>query len=99
MRQQPQVRVGFEFLHIKPIRPAEDPPIEPPQVVARHIFAILGEFDARAAMRTRMPARDVALHRPPRKERQRSPAATTLAASRKLGGDGLGALGGSVSVR
>src|SRR6516164_4529561 len=47
----PQVGVGLELLHVKAIRPAEDTPVEPPQIVTGNIFAIFGEFDARSAMR------------------------------------------------
>jgi hypothetical protein len=57
-----QVRVGLELFHIVAVRTAEGPPVEPAQVIAGDILAVLGEFDARPAMRARVPARDVALH-------------------------------------
>ena len=65
-----QVGVGLELLDEESVRPAEGSPVEPPQVIAGHIFSILGELDARTAMRARVPARDVAQHRPPRQERK-----------------------------
>src|SRR5205085_1783622 len=54
----PQIGVGLELLHIKSIRPAVDPPVESPQIIAGDIFSILGKLDARPAMRARMPPGD-----------------------------------------
>ena len=65
-----QVGVGLELLDEEPVRPAVGPPVQPPQVVARHVLAILGELDARAAVRAGMPPRDAPLHRPPREQRK-----------------------------
>ncbi len=41
-----QVCVRLELLHIEPIAAAVRSPVEPPQVVARHVLAVLGELDA-----------------------------------------------------
>ena len=60
---QPEVRVGLVLLDVEPVGPAEGPPVEPPQVVAGHVLAVLGELHARAAVRARVPARHVADHR------------------------------------
>ena len=64
-----QIGVGLELLDVEPIRPAVGPPVEPPQIVARDVLAILGELDARAAMRAGMPPRNAPLHRPAREQR------------------------------
>src|SRR5439155_21760422 len=53
-----------------PIGTAVGPPIESPQIVARDVLAIFGEFDARAAVRAGVPPRNVSLHRPPGEQRQ-----------------------------
>ena len=65
-----QVGVGLELLDEEPVRAPVGPPIEPPQIVAGHVLAILGELDARAAVRAGMPARNGSLHRPPREQRE-----------------------------
>src|SRR4051812_35273374 len=67
---KPQVRIGFGFLNIVAIRAAKRPPIEPAKIIARHVLAVLSEFDARAAMRAGMPARYTALHGPTRQQWQ-----------------------------
>ena len=66
---EPEVGVGLVLLDVKPVGPAEGPPVEPPEVVAGDVLAVFGEFDARAAVGARVPARDVPHHRPPREQR------------------------------
>ena len=65
-----EIGVGLELLDEEPIGPPVSAPVEPPQIVAGHVLAILGELDARPPMRAGMPARDGPQHRPPRKQRQ-----------------------------
>ena len=60
---EPEVRVGLVLLDIETIGAAEGPPVEPPQVVAGDILAILGKLDARAAMGAGMPTRHPSHHR------------------------------------
>src|SRR5262249_28617594 len=65
-----EIGIGFEFFDVKAIGAAIGPPIEPPQVVAGNIFSIFGKFDAGAAVRTGMPARNISLHWPTGKKWQ-----------------------------
>ena len=66
-----EVGVGLEFLDVEAIGAPEGAPVEPPQIVAGNILSVLGEFDARPAMRTGMAPGDVSLHGPPRKQQGR----------------------------
>src|SRR5436853_6884216 len=52
-----QIRVGFEFLNVKAVGSAVGSPIKPPEIVARHVLAILGELDTRPTTWTGMPPR------------------------------------------
>ena len=62
--------VGFRVLDVVTVGAAEGAPIEAAEVVARDVLAILGELDARAAVRADVSARDVALHRFAREQGQ-----------------------------
>jgi hypothetical protein len=56
-----QVRLVFVLLEIELVGAAEDFPIEMAQIVARRVFAVLGELDRKAMQRAAMQAGDVAL--------------------------------------
>ena len=92
----PEVRVGLELLDEEPIRPAVGPPVEPPEVVAGDVLAILGELDARPPVRAGMPARDAPLHRP-RANSGRAASRDRTTGSRKLRGLRSGIIGGRCS--
>jgi len=51
-----QIGVRFELFDVEPVATAVRSPVESPQVVARHILSIFGEFDARSAMRAGVAA-------------------------------------------
>src|SRR5262245_3248040 len=80
-----EIGVGLEFLDIEAVGAAIRPPVEPPQVVAGNIFAIFGEFDTGAAVRTGMPARNISLHRPPGQKRQSRQAREHLGVEKAAG--------------
>ena len=64
-----QIGVGLELFDVKAVGAAVGAPIEPAQIVAGDVFAILGEFDAGAAVWAGMPAGDGAHHRAARGKR------------------------------
>ena len=91
-----EVRIGLELLDEEPVGPPEGPPVEPPEVVAGDILAVLGELDARPPVRAGVPARDAPLHRLPREQRQgRQPRQD--GGSRKLRARRSGNIGGDAS--
>ena len=67
----PQVGVGLILLDVVAIRAAVDPPVEPTEVIARHILSVLGKLNARPAVRADMTARHAADHRPAGEQRHR----------------------------
>ncbi len=56
----------FILLDVMTIRARIDPPVEPPQVVARIVIAILGELDVEPVERTAVLAADRPFNEPPR---------------------------------
>src|SRR5262249_17483640 len=64
----PEICVRLELLDVEPVGPPIDPPIQPPEIVARDVFAILRELDARAAVRAGMASGDASLHGPAGRE-------------------------------
>ena len=62
-----EIGVGLKLLDVKPVGPAVGPPVEPTEVVAGNVFTVFRELDARPAMWTGMPSRDVPLHGPARR--------------------------------
>src|SRR5262249_47350839 len=64
-----KVRVGLELLYVEAVRAAVSPPVQPPEVVPRHVLSVFSKLDAGAAVRAGMPAGDRAHHWPPREQR------------------------------
>ena len=52
------VGVGLELLDVEPIGPRVEPPVDAPDVVARHVPAVLGEVDGDAQVRRLVQAVD-----------------------------------------
>ncbi len=61
-----QVRLFFELLDDPAVRPCGDPPIEVPQIVARLVRPVLGEFSREAAPRRAVETREEAVNDPSR---------------------------------
>ena len=57
-QRRPQVAFFFVLLDVMAIGAAEDPPIEPAQVVARRVLAVFGELDVEAVERAAVQAGD-----------------------------------------
>ena len=68
---QPEVGVGLVLLHVVAVGPPERPPVEPSQIVTRHVLAVFGELHARPAVWAGMAARHTPDHRPSRHQRHR----------------------------
>ena len=65
-----EVRFFLELFQIILVGPAQRFPVEVAEVVARGIFAVLGELDGNAARPAAVYARYVPLHRQPCPQRQ-----------------------------
>ena len=57
-----EVCFRLKLLHVKAVGAREHAPVEPADVVAGRVVAILGELDAGAAMRTLVATGDAAFH-------------------------------------
>ena len=52
------VGVGLELLDVEPVGPRPEPPVDAPDVVARHVAAVLGEVDGHPEVRRLVQAVD-----------------------------------------
>src|SRR5581483_5462296 len=58
------VRLGFVFLDVVAVGPRPQPPVHPPDVVSRHVAAMLGEVDRGAEVRRLVqPVDEAVAHR------------------------------------
>ena len=86
------VGVGLELLDVEPVGPGPEPPVDAPDVVARHVAAVLGEVDGHAQVRRLVQAVDEPLDHEPRGQLEAADPGQHL----RIDEPGAGRRGGSV---